>query len=59
MADKYMITPKGRKMLCRTTQGWKLKVLWKNQLESWIPLKDLKESNPVEVTEFAKARGIE
>ena len=34
MADKYIITPKGRKILNRTTKGWKLKVLWKNQLES-------------------------
>ena len=59
MADKYMISPKGRKTLRRTTQGWKLKVLWKDQSESWIPLKDLKESNPVEVAEFAKARGID
>ena len=26
-----------------TTQGWKLKVLWRHCTESWMPLKDLKE----------------
>ena len=34
IADKYIITPKRRKTLCRTTQSWKLKVLWKDQSES-------------------------
>ena len=28
-------------------------------MESWIPLKDLKISNPIETAEFAKARGID
>ena len=42
-----------------TTQGWKMKVLWRDSTESWMPLKDLKESNPVEVTEFAKSRDLE
>ena len=32
-----------------TTKGWDLKVEWKNGTSSWIPLKDLKESNPIEI----------
>ena len=31
---------------------------WADDSETWVPLKDLKESHPVEVAEFAKARGI-
>ena len=31
---------------------------WKDGSESWIHLKDLKESHPVELAEYAKARGI-
>jgi hypothetical protein len=42
----------------RTTQGWKLLIQWADETETWIPLKDMKESHPVEVAEFAKARGI-
>ena len=28
-------------------------------IEAWLPLKDLKESNPVQVAKFAKARGLD
>jgi len=58
-ADGYVTTSRGNKRLCKTTKGWKLLVEWANDTETWIPLKDLKESNPVEVAEFAKARGID
>ena len=43
----------------KTTKGWKLLVIWKYQSKTWIPLKDLKESNPVKLAEFAKAQCIE
>jgi hypothetical protein len=32
--------------------------MWADDSESWIALKDMKESHPVEVAEFAKARSI-
>ena len=57
--DKYLVTPRGQRRMWKTTKGWKLLVIWKDQLKTWIPLKDLKESNPVEVAEFAKSRFIE
>ena len=56
--DAFVITRRGMKRRRKTTQGWKLLVKWKDQTESWIPLKDLKESNPVEVAEFARAKNI-
>jgi hypothetical protein len=34
-------------------------VQWKDGSTSWVPLKDLKESNPIEVAEFAIAHRIE
>ena len=57
--DKYVITSQGGKKPRKTTTGWSLLVKWADDSESWIPLKDLKESNPCEVAEFAKARGID
>lgn len=36
-----------------TTKGWFLLVRWKDGSTSWIPLKDLKDSNPVQVAEYA------
>ena len=32
-----------------TTHGWKLLVKWRDGQTSWIDLKDLKESNTIEV----------
>jgi hypothetical protein len=42
----------------RTTKGWKLLVAWKGGTSSWVPLKDLKESHPIEVAEYALANKI-
>ena len=42
-----------------TTKGWDLLVEWIDGTTSWIPLKDLKESNPIEVAEFATSRSIQ
>ena len=56
--EKYLITKSGRQQLRKTSSGWKLLVAWADDSETWVPLKDLKESHPVEVAEFAKARGI-
>lgn len=57
-SDKYIATRRGQRRLRKTTSGWKLLIKWKDGSESWIHLKDLKESHPVEVDEYAKARGI-
>ena len=56
--DQYATTKRGSRRLSKTTCGWKLLVQWKDGNESCIPLKDLKESHPVESAEFAKAHGI-
>ena len=56
--DKYLYTKQGARKLRKTTVGWKLLVSWKDGSESWIPLKDLKESNPVEVADYAEKVGI-
>ena len=58
-SDKYLTTPSGQKRLRKTTVGWKLLVKWADGSKSWIPLKDLKESHPIETAEFAKARSID
>lgn len=42
----------------RTTCGWKLCVRWKDDSTSWVPLKDLKESHPVQVAEYTVANKL-
>ncbi|KAL7557788.1 hypothetical protein ACA910_013065 [Epithemia clementina (nom. ined.)] len=39
-------------------RGWKLLVSWKDGSSTWVPLKDLKASNPIEVAEYAVANKI-
>ena len=56
--DMYVVTKRGQRKLRKTTCGWKLLIKWKDETESWVPLKDLKESHPVEVAEYAKANSI-
>ena len=57
--DMYFTNKKTRKRhLRKTTVGWKVKVLWRDGTEQWIPLKDLEESNPIELAEYAKAQDI-
>jgi hypothetical protein len=58
-SDRYVITARGQRRPKKSTAGWKLLVKWKDGSETWVPLKDLKESHPIEVSEFAKARGID
>ena len=50
--------PSGRLRPKRTTKGWKMLVEWKDGTTTWAFLKDLKESNPVEVAEYAVANNI-
>ena len=57
--NQFFIGQNGRRSLRKTTAGWKLRVVLTNGAMRWIPLKDLKESNPVDVAEFAVARGID
>jgi hypothetical protein len=41
-----------------TMQGWMLLVMWKDRSTSWVKLKDLKASNPIELAEYAVANRI-
>ena len=57
-SNAYVATQRSRKRHRRTTVGWKLLVKWSDGSETWVLLKEMKESHPLEVADFAKARGI-
>jgi len=46
-SEAYVLTCRGQLRLRKTTQGWRLLVRWRDGNESWVHLKDLKESHPV------------
>jgi hypothetical protein len=43
----------------RMSSGWELCVQWTNGTTSWLPLRDLKDSNPIETAEYAVAKGLD
>jgi hypothetical protein len=59
MTNKYFTTKSGTKRMRQTTQGWKFLVEWSNGSRQWMDLKLLKESNPVQVAEYANSRNID
>lgn len=56
--DGYLTDKRGRKQMRHTTVGWQLLVKWRDHSTSWITLADAKESNPVEVAEYAVANKL-
>jgi len=43
----------------KTLTGWDLEVEWKDGSTSWLTLKDLKNSNPIDIAQYAKANRID
>jgi hypothetical protein len=56
-ADMY-IKVGSNTQIRKTTKCWHLCVEWKDGTESWERLTDLKESNPVEVAEYAATKNL-
>ena len=57
--DQYFVPKRGHQHLHKTTAGWKLLMAMKDGSKKWFPLKDLKESNPIIVAEYAIYWGID
>jgi hypothetical protein len=53
MVNGYYKGPSGHPTRKRTTRGWQLYVTWKGGSTDWVALKDLKDSYPVELAEYA------
>ena len=56
--DGFIKSISGNLHCKRTTCGWKLLVEWKDGSVDWVPLKDLKQSNQVELDEYAVSNEI-
>jgi Reverse transcriptase (RNA-dependent DNA polymerase) len=41
-----------------STKGWEMCVEWTDGTTTWLPLKDLRDSNPIETAEYALSRDI-
>lgn len=55
----FHVSHNGNIHRCHTTRGWKFCILWKDGSTSWENLKDLKESFPVQLAEYARKHDLE
>ena len=44
----------GKSIRKRTTTGWDIEVEWRDGSTSWLPLKEVKETNPVDLAQYGK-----
>jgi hypothetical protein len=56
--DAFVHTRSGTQRRKETTRGWEILVQWKDGSTTWIALKDMKNSNPVQLAEYATQRRI-
>jgi hypothetical protein len=56
--DDGFVIHNNRRTPKRTTRGWTMLVQWKDGSTTWIPLKDLKKSNPVQVADYVVAHKL-
>ena len=57
--ENMYIQAGSNKNLRKTTKGWDLCVEWKDGSTTWERLADLKESNPIEVAEYAVSKSLQ
>ena len=58
ISGKYS-TLNGKRFLVKSTKGWQLCIQWRDGTSTWENLSTMKESNPIEVAEFAVSQGID
>jgi hypothetical protein len=56
--DAFITTRTGIKRRKETTKGWEILVQWKDGSTTWVALKDMKNSYPVQLAEYATQRRI-
>ena len=59
IADGTYMTATGVPRKKRTTRGWYFCVQWVDGSTDWVPLKDIKDSYPVQVAEYVRANKLD
>ncbi len=54
----FIVSTNGNLHKKHTTQGWDICIEWCDGSTSWLPLRDVKEANPIELAEYAIANKI-
>jgi hypothetical protein len=54
----WITSHNGNRSMRKTTKGWDISIQWRDDSTSWEPLKNIKESNPIQLAEYAVANKI-
>jgi hypothetical protein len=57
--DAFVIVADNIRRRKPTTKGWEICMQWKDGSTNWIPLKDAKDSHPVQLAEYAIAHDLQ
>src|SRR6056300_696374 len=57
--DSWYMTESGTKRRKKTTKGWEIYVIWKDGSSNYIPLREMKESFPIETAQYAMEHGLD
>jgi hypothetical protein len=56
--EGYTVSRNGNRVPKVTTRGWSLLISWKDGTSDWVKLKDIKDSYPVKIVEYAATNQI-
>lgn len=59
IADGFTLGKNGNRIPKKMTKGWRFLCEWKDGTTTWVPLVDLKDSNPVDVAEYVIAHQLQ
>jgi hypothetical protein len=54
--NAFLTTCSGNKRRKETTKGWEILIQWKDGSTTWVSMKDIKDSYPVQLAEYATQR---
>ena len=57
--DGLIVSPNGGQRRRETTKGWEILIQWKDGSTTWEAMKDVKESYPVQLADYARLRKID
>ena len=56
--EEWIVSKNGKKHRRPMSKGWYFELMWKDGTSSWVPLKEIKETHPIEVAEYASHENI-
>ena len=56
--DGWIVSKNGNRVRRHTTKGWYFEVEWADGTTSWVPLKELKHNNLVELAEYCQVNDL-